>query len=78
MNDAKHVNRRLGHLVNQPIVPDEQLTNRRVSILGHDPPALSKQVKRAPRVDQLAHDGRRVELGIFRDVTGNLGEVIGC
>ena len=78
MNDAKHVNRNLANLVNEPVIPDQQLPNRRISILGHDPPALTKQVKRPRRFDRLAYDGRRVELGILRDVAGNFGEVIGC
>lgn len=77
VDDAKYVNRHLAHLVHQPEVPDQQLPNGRVSILGYDAPALSKQVKRTPRLDQLAHDSGRVELGILRDVAGNFGEVIG-
>ena len=78
MHDAKHVNLNFANLVNEPVVPDQQLPNGRVSILGHDPPALSKLVKRMRRLDQLAYNGRCVELGIFRDVGGNFGEVIGC
>lgn len=42
MNDAEHVNHALTDLVNKPVVPDQQLPNGRVPILGHDPSALSK------------------------------------
>lgn len=78
MNDGKHMNRHFANPINQPVVPDQELPNGRISVLGYDPPTFGKQIKRTPRFDQLAYDSCRVELGISCDVVANLGEVIRC